>query len=74
MLLPKHEELVKHLIERCQASPNVTQWWGIGAEMHTITDDYKLFFDYPAAKPELDAMWDEWKKAEPKEIRADDTQ
>lgn len=72
MLLPQHEEWVKQLIEQCQSSPDLTQWWVIGSQMHTITDDYKILYDYPAAKPELDAMWAEWVKAEPKRENATD--
>lgn len=72
MLLEKHKELVKRLIAECQDSPDLTQWWTIGEQMHTITDDYKILYDYPTAKPELDVMWNEWLKAEPKKPNATD--
>lgn len=65
MLLPKYQEWVDRLIAECQSSPDLTQWWTIGNQMHTLTDDYKIFYDYLAVKLELDAMWQEWLKAEP---------
>lgn len=71
-LLPQHRELIDKLITECQSAPDETQWWIIGAQMHTITDDYKLWYDYPAAKPELDAMWNEWIKVDPRENDAAD--
>ena len=67
MLLPQNEAWVNRLIAECQNSPDETQWWTIGNQMHTITDDYKMLYDYPSAKPELDAMWDEWIKADPRD-------
>lgn len=70
MLLPQHEEQVSRLITECQTHPDETQWWVIGSQMHTITDDYKILYDYDTAKPELDAMWAEWLKAEPRNKNA----
>lgn len=66
MILPKHKDWINRLIDECRSNPNVSEWWVIGNQMHTITDDYKIFYDYEGAKPELDVMWNEWIKADPR--------
>lgn len=66
MLLPQHGEWVNRLIAECKLNPDVSQWWAIGMQMHTITDDYKILYDYKLAKPELDVMWDAWVKSDPR--------
>lgn len=68
-LLPQHVSLVEELMAECRAKPGVVQWWRIGERMHIITDDYKILYDYPTAKSELDTMWEEWFKADPRPKR-----
>jgi hypothetical protein len=66
MLRPEHEPLVRSLIDQCKKELSVIRWWQIGEQMHTLTDDYKILYDYPSAKPELDRMWEVWLSADPR--------
>ena len=68
-----HKDWAERLITSCVPGLSESEWWVIGGQMHTLSDDYKFLYpeDYEKVKSLLDGMWHLWILADPRKNKGE---